>query len=181
MVARTSLLTKHVAGSYTKSNNRSACHAACPSENVEPIFVPAQITLPMPLAQSSPLEIQILKKGLAKLSGNIRNRKDRLTAKLSRGETISLSDEQWLDNEGNTIDEERILDVLQSAPDYGKAVDQLSDNEKAIVKKLREWAGVSAKVAGKKRKCTHHHFQKNSRAHNSAKVQTRERRRTAKK
>ncbi len=40
--------------------------------------------------------------------------------------------------------------MLQSAPDYGKAVDQLSDDEKAIVKKLREWAGVSAKVAGKK-------------------------------
>ena len=77
--------------------------------------------------------------------------------KLSRQEDISSADEQWLDNEGNTIDEQRILEKLELASDYETEVAQLDDNGKAIVKKLRELAGDSdlpAKVAGKKRK--HH-------------------------
>ena len=76
---------------------------------------------------------------------------------LSWGEAISPSDKQWLDNEGNTIDEECILEALESAPDYNKAVAKLDSNGQEIVRKLREWAGcgLSAKVAGKKWMCTY--------------------------
>jgi hypothetical protein len=103
----------------------------------------------------SPNPLEILKKGFTEFSGTIKNRKNKLTEKLSRGEAISPSDEQWLDNEGNTIDEERVLEALESAPDYEKAVSKLDINGKGIVRKLREWAGASAKVAGNKRKCMH--------------------------
>ncbi|KAH8985149.1 hypothetical protein EDB92DRAFT_2029269 [Lactarius akahatsu] len=96
--------------------------------------------------------LKVLKRGFSEFSGKIKERKDTLIKKLSRGEAISPSDEQWLDHEGNTIDEECILEVLQSAPDYERAVSELDDDGKAIVRKLREWAGASTKVAGNKRK-----------------------------
>jgi hypothetical protein len=57
-----------------------------------------------------------------------------------------------LDNEGNTIDEEHILEMLELAPDYNRAVAKLDSNGQEIVR--RDWAGcgASAKVAGNKRK-----------------------------
>jgi hypothetical protein len=102
----------------------------------------------------SPNPLEILKRGFSEFFRKIKDRKDQLTAKLSRGEVISPSDEQWLDNEGNTIDEERILEALGSAPDYNRAVAELDSNGQEIVRKLREWAGhsASAKAAGNKQK-----------------------------
>lgn len=102
----------------------------------------------------SPNPLDILKKGFSEFFREIKDRKDRLNAKLSRGEAISPSDEQWLDNEGNTIDEERILEALELAPDYNKAIAELDRNGQEIVRKLREWAGCgpSAEVTGNKRK-----------------------------
>ena len=55
---------------------------------------------------SQPLDI--LKKGLAKFTALIKARKDNLTAKLARSEPDSSSDEHWLDNEVNTIDEQHM-------------------------------------------------------------------------
>jgi hypothetical protein len=86
----------------------------------------------------SPNPLEILKKGFTEFSGTIKNRKNKLTEKLSQGEAISPSDEQWLDNEGNTIDEERVLEALELAPDYKKAVSKLDINGKAIVRKLTQ-------------------------------------------
>ena len=106
----------------------------------------------------SPNPLEVLKSGFSVLFGKIKDRKDKLNTKLSRGEAISPSDEHWLDNEGNTIDEERILEALESAPDYEKAAAELDSNGQEIVRKLKEWAGHGAsvaKVAGNKRKRTH--------------------------
>lgn len=106
------------------------------------------------LLHMPPNPLQILKRGFSELFGKIKERKDKLNAKLSQGEAISPSDEQWLDNEGNTIDEERILEALESALDYNRAIAELDSNGQDIVRKLREWAGhgASAKVAGNKQK-----------------------------
>ena len=65
---------------------------------------------------SKPLEI--LRKGLAKFKGISKTCKDELSAKLARKETISSLDEHWLDNEANIIDQQCILDTLESASDY---------------------------------------------------------------
>jgi hypothetical protein len=96
--------------------------------------------------------LEILKKGFTQLSNKIKDRKNELNAKLARKEAISSSEEEWLDNEGNTVDEQRVLDILELAPDYEKGVEQLDYKGKAIVQKLRELAGDVAKVTGNKRK-----------------------------
>ena len=53
----------------------------------------------------SPKPLDALKKGLAKFSKQIKDRKNELNAKLLRRETISAADEEWLDHEANTVDE----------------------------------------------------------------------------
>jgi hypothetical protein len=100
----------------------------------------------------APKPLEVLKKGLAKFKETVKVRKKELSAKLARAETISSLDEQWLDNEANTVDEQQVLDTLESASDYERGLERLDDGGKAIVKKLREWAGDLAKVAGNKRK-----------------------------
>ena len=47
-------------------------------------------------------------------------------------------EEQWLDStKANTIDEQQVLDTLESASDYKRGLKQLDDNGKATVRKLR--------------------------------------------
>ena len=60
--------------------------------------------------------------------GKTKDRKDKLNAKLSWGEPISPSDEEWLDHEGNTVDEEHILETLNLAPDYEGAVAEFDNH-----------------------------------------------------
>jgi hypothetical protein len=105
-----------------------------------------------PFMARKPLDI--LKEGLGKFSKSIKARKDELNAKLSRKETISSTDEWWLDHEANTVDEQRILDALEAAPDYESGLAQLDEAGKGVVKKLRKWARDLAKVTGNKRKRT---------------------------
>ena len=51
-----------------------------------------------------------------------------INAKLLKRETISVqvADEEWLDNEANTVDEQCILDELEEASDYEQGVEWLS-------------------------------------------------------
>ena len=106
------------------------------------------------LTSMAPKPLDILKKGLMKFSERIKVHKNKLNAKLSQKETISLMDEQWLDHEANTVDEQQVLDNLEAASDYERGLAWLDENGKAIVKRLREWAGDLVKVVGKKQKCT---------------------------
>jgi len=99
-----------------------------------------------------PKPLEVLKKGLAKFKESIKTCKKDLSTKLARAETISSSDEHWLDNEANTVDEQCVLDTLESVSDYERGHARLDEKGKAIVKKLREWAGDLVKVAGNKRK-----------------------------
>ena len=100
----------------------------------------------------APTPLDTLKKGFNRLSETINDKRRTLVAKLSRKEAISSSDADWLDQDGNTVDERRILDTLESASDYERAVEILDENGKAIVRKLRELGANMAKVAGNKRK-----------------------------
>ena len=80
-----------------------------------------------------PKPLEILKKGLNNFSKKIKARKDTLTLKLLRKETISSADEQWLDHEANTVEEERILLDLEQASDYERGFERLNEDGKAIV------------------------------------------------
>jgi hypothetical protein len=62
--------------------------------------------------------LDVLKKGLSKLKDSIEERKDNLLACLNRKEKISDEDEEWLDNAGNVVDEEAVVDLLENASDY---------------------------------------------------------------
>ena len=101
----------------------------------------------------TPKPLDVLKKGLSKITQGFKVRRDELNAKLARKESISSSDEYWLDHhdEANTVDEQRVIDTLEAASDYERGVKRLDGPGKAIVTKLRELAGDLAKVAGKKR------------------------------
>jgi hypothetical protein len=56
--------------------------------------------------------LHVLQKGLAKLKDAVKGRKDNLLACLNGKEKISDEDEEWLDNAGNLVDEEAIVDLL---------------------------------------------------------------------
>jgi len=55
--------------------------------------------------------LDVLKKGLSKITQSFKVRKDELNAKLARKESISPSDEYWLDHEANTVDEQRVIET----------------------------------------------------------------------
>jgi hypothetical protein len=52
--------------------------------------------------------LNTLKKGFNRLLAQINDKKLTLIAKLSQKEAISSSDEEWLDQDGNTVDEQHI-------------------------------------------------------------------------
>ncbi|KDR83317.1 hypothetical protein GALMADRAFT_205349 [Galerina marginata CBS 339.88] len=96
----------------------------------------------------APRPLEILRKGLNNFSKKMKARKDTLILKLSRKESISSADERWLDHEANTVDEERVLHDLEQASDYERGFERLDDDGKAIVMKLKEWAGEMAPDRG---------------------------------
>jgi hypothetical protein len=93
---------------------------------------------------SKPLDI--LRKGLEVLTNRIKLRKDALQAKLAEAKSISSEDEQWLDYDANLVDEQRVLEALEDAPDYEEGIARLDSNQKDVVRRLREAAGDLSKV-----------------------------------
>jgi hypothetical protein len=85
----------------------------------------------------APTPLDTPKKGFSQLSETINDKRRTLVAKLSCKEAISSSDADWLDQEGNTVDEQCVMDTLELVSDYKRAVEQLDENGKAIVQKLK--------------------------------------------
>ena len=98
----------------------------------------------------APSALQILHKGLTIYTSQIKDHREVLTVKLSWKETLSPADEEWLDNVGNTVDEQHILDILDDTSDYERGIERLDENGKAVVAKLRECAGHLVKTKGNK-------------------------------
>lgn len=95
-----------------------------------------------------------LEKGLKLLKNRIKERKDAISAKLARKEKVSSKDEEWLDNEGNTVDEDRVVDDLKRANTPERVLNEMNEADKEVVKRLRELGGDLPKEAGKRRKRT---------------------------
>jgi len=101
---------------------------------------------------SKPLEV--LRKGLKVLTDRVETM-EALEAQLAeRKAFLSRDDEQWLNHEASLlVDEQRVLEALETASDYERGFTRLDDEEKGLVKKLRQAAGdLSNAVGGKKRK-----------------------------
>ena len=98
--------------------------------------------------------VEVLKKGLNKLRDQVRDRKAQLEVELRAGQPISEVDQDWLDGDGNLIDEERVVDILDNASDYEQELSRLDSQSKTIVQKLQKLAGSGGKNDGpsKKRK-----------------------------
>ncbi|KAG9316525.1 hypothetical protein JVU11DRAFT_2575 [Chiua virens] len=98
--------------------------------------------------------VEVLKKGLSKLRGQIRERKVKLEADLKAGRPVSEADQDWLDGDGNLVDEERVVEAFDKASDYEQHLERLSSCDKLIVDKLQKLAGkvASDHVPSKKRK-----------------------------
>ena len=77
--------------------------------------------------------LHMLQKGLAKLKNSIKGRKDNLLACLNGKEKISDEDEEWLDNVGNLVDEEAVVDLLENVYDYECGLTQLTSQQKSEV------------------------------------------------
>ena len=99
-----------------------------------------------------PKALKILSHGLSILQGQVQLKKARLEDSLARRETISHADEVWLDTEANLVDEERVIETLRDAADYAMAMEGLDNNQKGVVRRLREAAGDIVVVPGKKHK-----------------------------
>ncbi|KAG6903965.1 hypothetical protein DXG01_013601 [Tephrocybe rancida] len=98
--------------------------------------------------------LEVLKNGLKTLRNKVKAKKTKLEMLLAEQKSILSEDEAWLDHEGNLVDLEKVVDKLETASDYERGVERLDEEEKGVVKKLREAAGELAKVIGKKRKRT---------------------------
>ena len=96
--------------------------------------------------------LDAIKSGLSKLQKEVRKRKDDLTARLNWKETLSPKDEEWLDHDGNLVEEEAVVDLLETALDYWQALVGLDSQQTALMQKLI--AKNSSVNPGKKRKRT---------------------------
>ena len=90
--------------------------------------------------------IEILKKGLTRLRNQVQDRKTRLLAELRASRPISDTDQEWLDNDGNLVDEERVVDVLDCASDYEEGLRRLNSHDKYVVDKLQSLVGSTLGV-----------------------------------
>jgi hypothetical protein len=94
--------------------------------------------------------LKFLWKGLKALQNQVKTKKAALEAQLAKKKQLSQEDEEWLDNKTNLVDVERVVEVLESALDYDKALDHFDDVQKGLIRILWEAAGDITKVVGKK-------------------------------
>jgi hypothetical protein len=114
------------------------------------------ITLNM--AKNSKNPIAILKKGLDTLKQQVQTCKASLEARLHRNEVLTNANESWLDNDGNTIEEQCVVEALEVASDYEQEFGRLDEEKKKIVQQLCELAGDLNKPVGNKRKHMYNFF-----------------------
>jgi ribosome assembly protein YihI (activator of Der GTPase) len=82
--------------------------------------------------------LNALKNGLSKLQRSVEKRRKALLDRLAKKEKLSVADETWLDNAGNLIDEEHVIETLDAASDFERGVGRLSDSGKAALYRLRQ-------------------------------------------
>ena len=90
--------------------------------------------------------IEILKKGLAKLRNQVQDQKAMLEGKLKAHQPISDSDEEWLNTDGNLVDEEQVVNALDCASDYKQGLKRLNSHDKSVVDKLQSLVGSFASL-----------------------------------
>ena len=93
--------------------------------------------------------ISVFKNALLKLKKSFEKHRKHLLECLAQKEKLLETDVEWLNNEGNLINEEHVLETLDAASDFEQGVKQLSDDERAAFEQLKR---VADNDVGKKRK-----------------------------
>lgn len=94
-----------------------------------------------------------IRNGLKKLEGQHRDKRERLLAQLKAKRAISEADQNWLDGAANLVDEVRVLEVLENAPDYETGLSKLIPRDRMVVDELKKLGdGGSSVQVGRKRK-----------------------------
>ncbi|KAG6858779.1 hypothetical protein C0995_013989, partial [Termitomyces sp. Mi166 len=88
-----------------------------------------------------PKPLETLKAGLASLKQHIKVQKDALLQRINAKETVSEVDKHWLDNDANLVDEEKVLELPETASDYECGLQRLNSQQKTLVEKLKELGG----------------------------------------
>ena len=104
-------------------------------------------------------QLEVPRKGLQVLTDRAKT-KEALEAQPAERKAVlsSQDDEQCPDHEADLVGERRVLEALENASDYERGFARLDDEQKGLVKKLREAAGDddpsfgNAVGVGKKRK-----------------------------
>ena len=104
------------------------------------------------MVKNSKNPLSILRKGLDTLKRQVQTHKANLEAKLQQKEKLTDVDGHWLDNDGNVVDKQRVLETLEASSDYEQGFARLDEADKGIVRQLRELAGDLSKIVGHKRK-----------------------------
>jgi len=94
--------------------------------------------------------LEVLQKGLKTLTNWVKTKTEELQARLAERKPILAEDKDWLDHDANLIDEQWVLEVLESAPDYEQGFARQDDRQRGLVEKLCKAAGNISKAAGKK-------------------------------
>ncbi|CDO68936.1 hypothetical protein BN946_scf185000.g79 [Trametes cinnabarina] len=112
--------------------------------------------------------LERLRKGLGILEAQISTRKVQLNTRINEKQKLTEEEETWLDNQANTIDKVRVLDVLSdiSASDLKTTIEKLPPELKVTLKRLedaiQDKATGQLNVAGASRKLAHSQtFQQN--------------------
>ena len=92
------------------------------------------------------ISLAILKAGLAALKSKAEICKNDLLNHFKAQEKISAAGETWLDQEGNYVDEEALLNTLGAASNFEHALTLLNPGEKKVLDGLVETGkgGMSA-------------------------------------
>ena len=86
------------------------------------------------------IPLNSLKQGLKKLQDQTHGHKAMLETTLRAKQVISEANEEWLDNAGNLIDKEWVVNELDKAMDFADALERLDSQNKAIIQKLTKLA-----------------------------------------
>ena len=82
-----------------------------------------------------------LKKGLHTLRNQVQERKSRIKSDQKASKVLSESDKDWLDGEGNLVNEEQVVQDLEEASDYEKGLGRLDAEGRGIVQRLQVLVG----------------------------------------
>ncbi|VDB94719.1 unnamed protein product [Peniophora sp. CBMAI 1063] len=82
-----------------------------------------------------------IKAGLSALKSKTQIKENELLNRLNSNEKISSSEETWLDQEANHVDEEALVNTLETASDFERALTRLNTREKKMVEELVKEGG----------------------------------------